>query len=304
MDDGLKHWLEQFLGHLGNERRLSPHTIKNYRRDLEALTAFCRADDVGQWKQVDALHIRRFAAKAHRSGLSPRSIQRRLSAIRTFFHYLQREGQIRNNPAADVSAPRARKRLPATLDADTMGALLQFDSDDPLAIRDRAIMELLYSCGLRLAELVSLDLGAVDLEDRTARVTGKGDKTRVLPVGRTALAALRDWLVLRVQFADDDETAVFVSRRGQRLSPRSVQARVKHWATRHGVDASVYPHLFRHSFATHLLESSSDLRGVQELLGHANISTTQVYTHLDFQHLANTYDKAHPRARRRKKTRA
>ncbi|MBT8136996.1 MAG: tyrosine recombinase XerC [Gammaproteobacteria bacterium] len=303
MDAAQDRWLEQFTGHLTNERRLSAHTVSNYRRDILALARYCEREGVSAWADVDALHVRRFAAAEHRNGLSPRSIQRRLSAIRTFYDYLLREGEIRNNPATDVSAPQAKKRLPKTMDADSMAALLDFGGDEPLAVRDRAIMEMLYSCGLRLAELIGLDLAAVDLDDRTVRVTGKGDKTRVLPVGRTALEALRAWLLLRVQLARDEETAVFVSKRGTRMSPRSVQSRVAYWAKRQGVDVNVYPHLFRHSFATHVLESSGDLRGVQELLGHANISTTQVYTHLDFQHLANTYDKAHPRARRKKRSR-
>lgn len=301
MDAAQDRWLEQFTGHLTNERRLSPHTVSNYRRDIVALARFCQREHVDKWSEVDALHVRRFAAAEHRNGLSPRSIQRRMSAIRTFYDYLLREGEIRNNPATDVAAPKAKKRLPKAMDADGMAALLDFGGDEPLAVRDRAIMEMLYSCGLRLAELVGLDLTAIDLDDRTVRVTGKGDKTRVLPVGRNALTALSAWLLVRVQLANDEETAVFVSRRGRRMSRRSVQSRVAYWAKRQGVDVNVYPHLFRHSFATHVLESSGDLRGVQELLGHANISTTQVYTHLDFQHLANTYDKAHPRARRKKK---
>ncbi|MDH3588266.1 MAG: tyrosine recombinase XerC [Gammaproteobacteria bacterium] len=300
MDPQQAGWLEQFLSHLRNERRLSSHTVSSYQRDIGALEVFCGREDVATWSELDAFHVRRFAAAEHRNGLSPRSIQRRMSAIRTFFNYLLREGEIKNNPATDISAPKAKKRLPATIDADSMAALLDFGGDEPLGVRDRAIMELLYSCGLRLAELVGLDLNAVDLDDQTVRVTGKGDKDRVLPVGRKARDALRAWLLVRVQFADEDETAIFVSRRGQRMSKRSVQSRVAYWARRQGVDVTVYPHLFRHSFATHLLESSGDLRGVQELLGHANISTTQVYTHLDFQHLADTYDKAHPRARKKK----
>lgn len=300
MDTSCAGWLEEFICHLRDERRLSPHTLSNYRRDLLALQAYCTREDLSAWPQVDALSIRRFAAAQHRAGLAPRSIQRRLSAVRTFFTYLQREQRVVNNPATGVSAPRPSRRLPATLDVDSMAALLSFgDAEDPLAVRDRAIMELLYSCGLRLAELVGLDLGEVDLDDRTVRVTGKGDKTRIVPVGAMALERLDAWLQIRVQHAAEDCLALFVSRRGGRLSHRAVQSRIQYWARRQGLDASVYPHLFRHSFATHMLESSGDLRGVQELLGHANISTTQVYTHLDFQHLADTYDKTHPRARRK-----
>ncbi len=302
MEADAERWLNRFTDHLCNERRLSPHTRDNYRRDLRSLITHCDRSGIARWEQADALLIRRFAAEQHRNGLAARSIQRRLSAVRTFFAYLQREHQVVNNPATGVSAPQARKRLPSTLDVDSMIALLEFDADDPLAVRDRAIMELLYSCGLRLAELVGLDLGMVDLDDATVRVTGKGDKTRIVPVGRVARAALRKWLKNRVLLARDNTQAVFVSKRGTRLTRRAVQSRISYWARRQGVEKSVYPHLFRHSFATHLLESSGDLRGVQELLGHANISTTQIYTHLDFQHLAETYDKAHPRARRRKKT--
>ncbi|MBT8143070.1 MAG: tyrosine recombinase XerC [Gammaproteobacteria bacterium] len=300
MDSNALNWIARFGDHLSHERRLSPHTRSNYRRDLDTLVQFCQRDGVDDWPATDPLTIRRYAAEQHRKGISARSIQRRLSAIRTFFAYLQREGVVVNNPATDVSAPRAGKRLPPTLDVDSMLALLAIDGDEPLTVRDRAIMELLYSCGLRLGELVGLDLDALDLDDATARVTGKGDKTRITPVGRPAQRALRAWLVVRGSIAEVDENAVFVSRRGRRLSRRAVQDRVAYWARRQGLDKSVYPHLFRHSFATHLLESSGDLRGVQELLGHANISTTQIYTHLDFQHLAETYDKAHPRARRKK----
>ncbi|MDH3647049.1 MAG: tyrosine recombinase XerC [Gammaproteobacteria bacterium] len=302
MDARQNRWPEKFAGHLRNERRLSSHTVSNYQRDIAALASFCDRMDITAWSDLNSFHIRQFAATEHRQGLAPRSIQRRMSAIRTFFNYLLREGELKNNPATDVSAPRGKKRLPATMDADSMAAMLNFKSSDPIAVRDLAIMEMLYSCGLRLAELIDLDILSVDLDDRTVRVTGKGDKTRVLPVGREALTALRAWLLVRVQFADEDELALFVSNRGRRMSPRSVQSRVAHWAKRQGVDVNVYPHLFRHSFATHLLESSGDLRAVQELLGHANISTTQVYTHLDFQHLAETYDKAHPRAHKKGQT--
>ena len=198
-----------------------------------------------------------------------------------------------------MSAPKGKKRLPGNLDADRMARLLDIQGDGALVDRDRAILELLYSSGLRLAELIDLNLGDVDMHDATVRVTGKGNKDRIVPVGRHALKALRQWGITRGDLANADEKAMFVSNRGTRISSRSVQARVKHWAKQQGLDANVYPHLFRHSFATHVLESSHDLRGVQELLGHANISTTQVYTHLDFQHLAQIYDQTHPRARKK-----
>jgi len=215
---------------------------------------------------------------------------------------LLREHHATRNPVESVRAPKSGKRLPENLDADRMARLLDFSGEGPLVARDRAMLELLYSSGLRLAELTDLNLGDVDLADATTRVTGKGNKDRILPVGRKALAAISLWLKVRAELAAADETALFVSQRGSRISPRSVQARVDYWARRQGISSKVYPHLFRHSFATHLLESSHDLRGVQELLGHANISTTQVYTHLDFQHLAQIYDQTHPRARIKKPT--
>jgi integrase/recombinase XerC len=231
--------------------------------------------------------------------LSPRSVQRRLSAARGFFHYLMREGVLKSNPALDIRAPKASKRLPGTLDVDQLNQLLDIPPEDALAVRDRAIMELFYSSGLRLSELVGLDIANLDLPDRTVRVLGKGSKTRIVPVGRKAESALRVWLKERVALADIEEPAVFVSRNGARLKHRAIQLRIVYWAKRKGLPSRVYPHLFRHSFATHLLESSKDLRGVQELLGHADISTTQIYTHLDFAHLARTYDASHPRAKRK-----
>ena len=300
MHDQAAEWVDRFIGHLRYERRLSELTGSNYRRDLEALAAFCDRAGVQAWPDLDEEHVRAFAAAGFRGGLSPRSIQRRLSAARSFFRFLLREKHVSRNPVTSVSAPKAARRLPENLDADRMARLLEIPGDTPLVRRDRAVLELLYSSGLRLAELTGLDLGDVDLADRTVSVTGKGGKDRVVPLGSFAGKALAAWLEVRPALAAGDETAIFVSQRGSRLSGRSVQARVLHWARRQGIDSRVYPHLFRHSFATHLLESSHDLRGVQELLGHANISTTQVYTHLDFQHLAQIYDQTHPRARLKK----
>jgi len=292
-------WIEKFIRHLEFERRLSPQTCKSYRRDLVALRAFRDYSGVASWGEMDSEHFRAFSASCYRKGLSSRSIQRRLSACRTFFRYLIREQHIGKNPVADVSAPKGKKRLPGNLDVDRMAHLLNIQGTGPLVDRDRAILELLYSSGLRLSELTDLDCGDVDMQDATVHVTGKGNKDRIIPVGRKALSALRQWDLTRRELASVDEKALFVSQRGTRISPRSVQARVTHWARRQGIDTKVYPHLFRHSFATHLLESSHDLRAVQELLGHANISTTQVYTHLDFQHLAQIYDQTHPRARKK-----
>ncbi len=290
---------ERFLTHLALERRLSQHTVIGYRRDLTCLAGFCDREGIPHWRDLKVHHLRRYAAVSHGSGLNPRSIQRRLSGARSFLKYLVREGELTQNPATGVSAPRAARRLPSTLDVDQMAHVIEIGGKDPVSIRDRAILELLYSSGLRLGELVGLDLGDIDLADGMARVTGKGRKTRLVPVGRHAREALRAWLKARTAMAGIGEKAMFTGTRGGRISPRTVQARVTHWARHSGLGQRVHPHLFRHSFATHLLESSGDLRSVQEMLGHANISTTQIYTHLDFQHLAQVYDKAHPRARKR-----
>ncbi|MEQ9561687.1 MAG: tyrosine recombinase XerC, partial [Woeseiaceae bacterium] len=296
-------WIEAFARHLQYERRLSALTCKHYRRDLSAFFDWCEKSGIERWRDVDSEHVRSYSASCYRKGLSPRSIQRQLSCLRTFFRYLVREKQLKKHPVQSVRAPKSGKRLPENLDADRVARLLDLQGEGPVVARDRAILELLYSSGLRLSELTGLDLSQLDLADATVRVTGKGNKERILPVGRMAVAALKTWLGQRGSMANVDEMAVFVSNRGGRLSPRSVQARVDHWAKRQGIDTRVYPHLLRHSFATHLLESSHDLRGVQELLGHANISTTQVYTHLDFQHLAQIYDRTHPRARLKDKPR-
>ena len=291
--------IDGYLAHLAKERRLSPHTSSNYARDLRALAEHLDKSSVADWRRVDSQHVRMFAARSHAGGLDPRSVQRRLSAARGFFNFLIRERVVPNNPAVDVRAPKAAKRLPGTLDADAIAQLLDIPGDDPLAVRDRAIMELFYSSGLRLAELAGLDVLHVDLPDRTVRVLGKGAKTRIVPVGRKACEAIRAWLRERAALAAIGESAMFVGVGGARLRHRAIQLRIAYWAKRKGLPSRVYPHLFRHSFATHLLESSKDLRGVQELLGHADISTTQVYTHLDFAHLARTYDASHPRAKRK-----
>ena len=309
-------WIERFRRYLAAERRCSPHTLAAYTRDLQTLVSYCDRTGLESWSAVDSGHLRSFAARLHAGGLGPRSIQRRLSAVRTFYEFLQREAhalrkeadgderhevaRIRSNPGQDVRAPKAARRLPQTLDADQMARLLEIPAGEPFATRDRAIMELLYSSGLRLAEIVGLDLGHLDLPDRTVHVLGKGSKARVVPVGRVALRAIEQWLSERAALARPGESALFVGRLGRRLGRRAVELRVAYWARRQGVAAHVYPHLFRHSFASHLLESGAELRGVQELLGHADIATTQIYTHLDFQHLARIYDATHPRARRAK----
>jgi len=292
-------WLTRFERHLVSERRLSGHTVSAYRHDLAVLQQWCDQQQLADWAQLDHQHVRAFAARCHARGLEGRSIQRRLAALRTFFSFLLREGALRRNPALDVSSPKAAKRLPHTLDVDQMTQLLTHTAHDALAARDTALMELLYSSGLRLTELTELTVRDLDLQAAQVRVLGKGRKERIVPVGAWALKAIREWLSQRPALAAVDEQAVFVGKNGRRLSARAVQLRVAARARAAGVPQHVHPHMFRHSFATHLLESSRDLRAVQELLGHANISTTQLYTHLDFQHLARTYEQAHPRAKRR-----
>jgi integrase/recombinase XerC len=292
--------IDDFLAYLHHERRVSPHTLKNYRRDLGKLEEFCRRQVIGDWNELRDHHIRSFTARLRRDGLAGSSMQRTLSAIRSFYTYLQREGLSKINPAATVSAPKQKRRLPDVLDVDQVARLLDIKPDDPLSLRDWAMMELMYSSGLRLSELVTLDLNHIDLADQTVRITGKGSKTRIAPIGRFALEALQQWLKTRAGLAVVDETALFVNRNGKRLSQRSIQERMRQWAIKQGMDKHVHPHMLRHSFASHLLESSGDLRAVQELLGHSDISTTQIYTHVDFQHLAGVYDKAHPRAKKKK----
>ena len=299
MDSGEREWIDRFLSHLANERRMSGHTVAAYRHDLCALAKFGGRRRLTAWSTLDHSQMRAFAAAQHGAGMSPRSIQRHLSAARTFYEYLVREGHCARNPALGVTAPKTKKRLPATLDADQMGRLLAFRVDDTLSARDKAIMELFYSSGLRLAELVSLSVASVDLKDRTVRVLGKGSKTRIVPIGRQAIDALKEWLRARTGLKTGVD-ALFVGKGGRPLTVRAVQLRVGAWGRRQGIGVHIHPHMFRHSFATHLLESSGDLRGVQELLGHAAIGTTQIYTHLDFQHLAAVYEAAHPRARRRR----
>lgn len=293
-------WLERFAEYLHSERRLSPHTCNAYRRDLKRLRGYCESSESGDWRDLQVATIRAYAAWLHRQGVGGRSVQRALSAIRTFFNFLMREGCADHNPALGVSSPRAPRRLPRVMDADHVASLLEVSDGGPLAVRDKAIMELMYSSGLRLAELVSLDLLDLNLADALLEVMGKGRKTRLLPIGRMARDALARWLDLRGRVALSGESAVFVSARGRRMHPRTVQQRLNKWARANGVGVRVHPHMLRHSFASHLLESSGDLRAVQELLGHADISTTQVYTHLDFQHLAEVYDRAHPRARKKR----
>jgi integrase/recombinase XerC len=290
---------QQFLNYLHRERGLSPRTRAAYRRDLAHFYEELGRLGIDDLNQVNEHHVRGLVARLHRQGLGSRSLQRLLSAIRSFYRWLMKEGLAEHNPAAPVKAPKAQKKLPATLDTDSVTRLLDIQDDTPLAIRDKAIMELFYSSGLRLSELAGLRWDQFDTASGLITVTGKGNKTRVVPVGTYAAKALAKWREARGNFAGFDEPHVFVSNRGNPIATRTIQVRIRYWARRQGLPQQVYPHLLRHSFASHLLESSGDLRAVQELLGHADISTTQVYTHLDFQHLASVYDKAHPRAKKK-----
>jgi integrase/recombinase XerC len=293
--------VDDFLTYLREVRQLSPHTVDGYARDLAGLGDALGGQGIYRPEKVQEAHIRHWVGGLHRRGLAGGSIQRALSAARSLFNYLGREGGHPRNPAAAVQAPRRARKLPRTLDPDQLQQYLAFADDSPLAIRDRAIAELFYSSGLRLAELVALDVDDLDRQQRLVTVTGKGRKTRTVPVGTVALDALEAWLRVRpsLQADADGSRALFTSSRGNRISLRNIQARLRLQGRRSGMRQDVHPHMLRHSFASHLLESSGDLRAVQELLGHANIGTTQIYTHLDFQHLAKVYDAAHPRARRR-----
>ncbi|RCU45511.1 MULTISPECIES: tyrosine recombinase XerC [Corallincola] len=294
----LEHWIQRFLDYLRYERVSSPHTCKNYQRTLNHFSIEM-AEHLPDWQALKPSYIREYISELSFQGLAASSLNLRLSALRSFCRFLLREGVLQSNPADGVQAPKQAKPLPKNMDVDELNQLLDIQDDDPLALRDKAIFELFYASGLRLAELVSLDMVMVDLREQEVRVTGKGNKTRIVPFGKQARDAIKAWIKVRGELAPADESALFVSQRRQRMSPRSVEARLKLWAKIQGLGDNVHPHKLRHSFATHMLESSGDLRAVQELLGHANLSTTQVYTHLDFNHLAEVYDKAHPRAKRK-----
>lgn len=288
--------LSAYLAHLSFERGLSPLSRENYARDITVLLQLAGNTDLNT---LQIAHIRRFVAAMHGKGLSGKSIARRLSAWRGFFQFLIHRHGFDSNPCIGMRTPKSPKSLPQALSPEQAGKLVEIDDDSLLAVRDCAIFELFYSSGLRLAELVGLDIHGLDLHDATVTVTGKGNKTRIVPVGSKAIEAVQRWLELRPMIAAEDETALFLNNRGKRLTSRAVQYRIKFWAIKQGVAGDVHPHTLRHSFATHVLQSSGDLRAVQEMLGHANISTTQVYTHLDFQHLAKVYDQAHPRAKKK-----
>jgi len=292
--------LADFFKQLTVEVRASEHTIKSYQRDIKQLSRYCTDKAIAQWADLKHTDIRSHIAGRHRKGLSSKSLQRELSAIRSFYNYLLKKGQADVNPAQHIQAPKQARKLPKTLDVDQLTGLLEAGASSQLEIRDLAMFELFYSSGLRLSELSALDLSDLDLSDSTLTVRkGKGGKSRILPVGSKAVTALENWLLLRAVKTPAAESALFVSTRGTRLGQRSIELRLEQWCIKKGIAEHMHPHMLRHSFASHLLESSQDLRAIQELLGHSNISTTQIYTHLDFQHLAEIYDKAHPRAKKK-----
>lgn len=291
--------IKDYLLSLDKERQLSIHTVKNYQRDLGKLQRFIEQQDIDSGLSLSPAVARLFPARLHAGGLGGKSIQRALSAARGFYKFLIETGRTGNNPFIEIHAPKARKKLPDTLNVDEIEQLLSAMQEDTLGKRDRAIIELIYSAGMRLSELVAVNVVDVARGTGMIKVTGKGNKQRLVPVGRKAKAAIADWLAIRARLASPGETGLFVSQRGGRISARTIQARLEYWSRCSGLGRKLHPHMLRHSFASHILESSGDLRAVQELLGHANISTTQIYTHLDFQHLAQVYDKAHPRARKR-----
>lgn len=292
-----------FLSYIGVIKGYSPHTIANYRRDLDKLVTFCSEQAIEDASALDQAMLRRWVAQLSREKLSASSIQRHLSSTRSLYKFLARHHPELSDPTSGVRAPRAPRTLPKSLEADQVGQLLNHRSENAFMARDHAMAELLYSAGLRLSELVGANINDLDRADKIITVVGKGQKTRVVPVGGPALTAIAEWMKYR-PMGDEQlsfDSPLFVSQRGTRISHRSVQERIRHLAIKHGMSQRIHPHVLRHAFASHLLESSGDLRAVQELLGHANIATTQIYTHLDFQHLAKVYDQAHPRAQRTKK---
>ena len=297
---------EQYLAYLSFEKRLSPRTIDNYRRDLADLVRFAASsNDPRRAVSIEALtsnDVRRFLAAVHGKGMTPKAISRMLSGWRGYFRYALKQGSGHVNPCEGVRAPKAEKRLPQTLSPDEAIRLVTFEDDSTAGIRDRAVFELLYSCGLRIAEAVGLNLDSIDYHAHEVRVTGKGNKTRIIPVGKPAINAVQRWLAVRPLPKRAGDVALFLGTQGARISASVLQARIKKWAIQQGIDVNVHPHMLRHSFASHVLQSSGNLRAVQEMMGHASIASTQVYTHLDFQHLAKVYDSAHPRAKKKDNT--
>ncbi len=296
---GLERAIRAFVRHARDELGLSPASLDAYGRDLRQFQHWCKSREISDPAAVCQADVRAFAASRHRQGINPKSIQRQLSALRRFFRYLRREGLVREDPVAGVRAPRIRRRLPRPLDIDQVMALLAIPEESELATRDRAMLELFYSSGLRVSELAHLTWARLETSEGLVRVLGKGRRERLVPVGRQALEALARWRRIRASLPEPDQARIFTSIHGRPLGVRAIQKRVAYWSERQGLDQRVHPHQLRHSFASHILESSGDLRAVQELLGHANLSTTQIYTHLDFQHLVRVYDDAHPRAKKK-----
>ena len=292
------HLQKSYIDYLTFEKGLSHNSIKSYTHDLIQLMTLVEHD---HFELITIHDIRRASAKLNSQGLHGKSIARMLSAWRGFFDYLIERHEFKENPVKDVHAPKSAKTLPQTLSIEQMVKLISIDDTTLLGVRDKAILELFYSSGLRLSELVNVNINELDLHEGMMTVTGKGNKTRIVPIGQKAIHAIRSWIEKRttIKVNEKSSDALFISERGKRMSARAIQYRIQMWAIKQGIDSTVHPHLLRHSFASHVLQSSQDLRAVQEMLGHANISTTQVYTHLDFQHLANIYDKAHPRAKKK-----
>ncbi|URL02288.1 tyrosine recombinase XerC [Avibacterium sp. 20-126] len=295
----MQQHLNTYWNYLRIERQVSPHTLSNYQRQLEAVVAMLQENGITQWQDITPSIVRFVLAQSKKAGLHEKSLALRLSALRQFLSYLVQQGVLAVNPVVGVSAPKQGKHLPKNLDNEQVQQLLANDSKEPIDLRDKAMLELMYSSGLRLSELQGLNLNSINTRAREVRVIGKGNKERILPFGRYASHALQQWLKVRLLFNPKDD-ALFVSQLGNRMSHRSIQKRMEVWGIKQGLSSHLNPHKLRHSFATHMLESSSNLRVVQELLGHSNLSTTQIYTHLDFQHLAQVYDSAHPRAKRKK----
>lgn len=296
----MKRTVENFIHYLKVERQLSPHTLTNYQRDLNQAIEYFNEQGIHSWLGIEIHQYRAYVARQHRKNLSGKTIQRQLSSLRRLYEYLIKEQLASNNPLKGLKAPKTGRKLPKAPGIEQIEHLLQNNDQDLLHIRDRAMFDLIYSSGLRLSELTGIDCIDIKLQDKQLRVLGKGNKERELPIGRKAIEALEKWFKVRGNLAKSDEQALFVSRFGTRITQRGVQQRLQKLAIDQGLPIHLHPHMLRHSFASHLLESSGDLRAVQELLGHADISTTQIYTHMDFQHLAEVYDKAHPRAHKKK----
>lgn len=288
--------LTRFLEYLFSEKHYSLHTRSAYQRDLEDCLAFLTSRNISAWQKVDSKTLQIWLAQGRERNLASKSLQRMLSSVRSFYQFLVKESIITKNPAINLRAPKAARRLPDALQVEEASFLLNQKDHDPLEARDLAMLELTYASGLRLSELTNLQLSEIDWSEQTLRITGKGNKTRLVPFGKTARSKLEAWLLLRPNFLKGDHNFTFVGKNGKPLSPRAVEQRFARWGEMHGI--KLHPHQFRHSFATHLLQSSGDLRAVQELLGHSDISTTQVYTHLDFQNLLKVYEAAHPRAKK------